>query len=39
MNPEHAQMWTRAAEPEDVLPAIRNAPKWDADARARAVVR
>jgi hypothetical protein len=39
MNPEHAQMWTRAAEPEDVLPAIRNAPKWDTDARARAVVR
>jgi uncharacterized protein (TIGR00730 family) len=39
MNPEHARMWVRVAEPEDVLPAIRNAPKWDADARDRAVVR
>ncbi|HLI16810.1 MAG TPA: TIGR00730 family Rossman fold protein [Rhodanobacteraceae bacterium] len=39
MNPEHAKMWNRVAAPEDVLPAIRNAPKWDADARARAVVR
>lgn len=39
MNPEHAKMWSRVAEPKDVLPAIRNAPKWDADARARAVVR
>jgi uncharacterized protein (TIGR00730 family) len=39
MNPEHADMWTIAAEPEDVLPAIRTAPRWDADARDRAVVR
>ncbi|MGH8125262.1 MAG: TIGR00730 family Rossman fold protein [Rhodanobacteraceae bacterium] len=39
MNPEHAKMWGRVAEPEDVLPAIRNAPEWDADARDRAVVR
>ena len=39
MNPEHAAMWTRVAEPEDVLPAIRNAPKWTADARNYAVVR
>lgn len=39
MNPEHAAMWTRVAEPEDVLPAIRSAPKWGADARDRAVVR
>ncbi|MGH8111122.1 MAG: TIGR00730 family Rossman fold protein [Rhodanobacteraceae bacterium] len=39
MNPEHAGMWVRASEPEDVLPAIRNAPKWDANARERAVVR
>ncbi|MGH8233258.1 MAG: TIGR00730 family Rossman fold protein [Rhodanobacteraceae bacterium] len=38
MNPEHAAMWTRVAKPEDVLPAIRNAPKWDADARNYAVV-
>jgi uncharacterized protein (TIGR00730 family) len=39
MNPEHADMWTIAAEPEDVLPAIRTAPRWDTDARDRAVVR
>lgn len=39
MNPEHAAMWTRVAEPEDVLPAIPNAPKWNADARNYAVVR
>lgn len=39
MNPEHAKMWSLAATPEDVLPAIRNAPKWDIDARDRAVVR
>jgi uncharacterized protein (TIGR00730 family) len=39
MNPEHADMWTIASEPEDVLPAIHTAPKWDTDARDRAVVR
>ena len=39
MNPEHAKMWSLAAAPEDVLPAIRNAPIWDEHARDRAVVR
>jgi len=39
MNPEHAKMWSLAAAPEDVLPAIENAPKWDEHARDRAVVR
>ncbi|HEX5352704.1 MAG TPA: TIGR00730 family Rossman fold protein [Rhodanobacteraceae bacterium] len=39
MNPEHALMWSRVAEPEDVLPEIRNAPRWNVDARNRAVVR
>jgi len=39
MNPEHAKMWSLAASPETVLPAIRNAPKWDEHARDRAVVR
>ncbi len=39
MNPEHAKMWSRVPKPEAVLPAIHAAPKWDADARARAVVR
>jgi uncharacterized protein (TIGR00730 family) len=39
MNPEHAKMWSLAAMPEDVLPAIAAAPEWDARARERAVVR
>jgi len=39
MNPEHAKMWSRVAKPEDVLAAIENSPKWDTDARDRAVVR
>ena len=39
MNPEHAAMWSRVAMPEDVLPAIRDAPKWGTEARDRAVVR
>lgn len=39
MNPEHAAMWSVAAEPGDVLPAIRNAPEWSANARDYAVVR
>ncbi|HEY9112726.1 MAG TPA: TIGR00730 family Rossman fold protein [Rhodanobacteraceae bacterium] len=39
MNAEHALMWSRVAEPEAVLSAIRHAPKWDTDARDRAVVR
>ena len=39
MNPEHAKMWGLATTPEDVLPAIRSAPKWDEHARERAVVR
>jgi hypothetical protein len=39
MNPEHAKMWSLAAVPEDVLPAIETAPKWDEHARDRAVVR
>jgi uncharacterized protein (TIGR00730 family) len=38
MNPEHAAMWQRVAEPEDVLPAIRNAPRWSEDARNYAIV-
>lgn len=39
MNPEHAKMWSLAAIPEDVLPAIASSPKWDEQARDRAVVR
>ena len=39
LNPEHRQMWQVIDTPADVLPAIRNAPKWREDARAIAVVR
>lgn len=39
MNPEHRALWTMAATPEEVLPAIRNAPRWDDRAREYAVVR
>lgn len=39
MNPEHARMWTLVDSPNDVLAAIRNAPKWSDDARSHAVVR
>lgn len=39
MNPEHAEMWTLVDSPDDVLAAIRDAPKWSDDARSRAVVR
>jgi uncharacterized protein (TIGR00730 family) len=39
MNPAHAEMWTLVESPEDVLPAIRNAPKWREDARSYAVVK
>lgn len=39
MNPEHAKLWSIAPTPEDVLPAIANAPKWEAADRKLAVVR
>ncbi|MGH8146757.1 MAG: TIGR00730 family Rossman fold protein [Rhodanobacteraceae bacterium] len=39
MNPEHAAMWSIVTEPEDVLSAIHDAPKWDTAARDRAVVK
>lgn len=39
MNPEHERMWTLVDSPNDVLAAIRNAPKWSDDARSHAVVR
>ncbi len=39
MNPEHAAMWSRVAEPEDVLPRVRATPRWREDARDLAVVR
>jgi len=39
MNRQHAAMWQRVDQPEDVLPTIRNTPDWDENARNFAVVR
>ena len=38
MNREHVAMWQLVANPEDVLPAIANAPVWSEDARNYAIV-
>lgn len=38
MDPGHAAMWHLAARPEDVLPAISEAPAWSTDAGGRALV-
>lgn len=38
MNPEHARMWQRVAEPAEVLPAILDAPAWNQNARDFAAV-
>lgn len=39
MNPEHAEMWSLVATPDEVLPRIRATPTWREDARAIASVR
>ncbi len=39
LNPEHGGMWSLVDAPERVLPAIRETPKWRADARDYAIVR
>lgn len=39
LNPGHAAMWSLVAEPEDVLPRIRETPAWREDARDYAIVR
>ena len=39
MNPQHRALWTSVAQVEDVLPAIRATPDWDANARDYAAVR
>ena len=39
LNPEHRSIWSLAATPEDVFPAIRATPAWRADARDYAAVR
>ncbi len=38
MNPQHRRLWSMVDRPEDVLPAIRNAPRWTTDARSYAAV-
>jgi len=32
MRTEHNDIWTFVDKPEDIIPAINNAPKWDSDA-------
>jgi uncharacterized protein (TIGR00730 family) len=32
MHKRHLKMWTFVNEPEDVIPALENAPDWDEDA-------
>ena len=39
MNDKHLSMWSFVAEPEDVLPTIRQTPEWDKNAIRFAVVR
>ncbi|HEY0179713.1 MAG TPA: TIGR00730 family Rossman fold protein [Dokdonella sp.] len=39
MNPRHLEMWTLVDRVDDVLPAIRAAPRWREDALAYAAVR
>ena len=38
MNEKHLSMWSFVAEPEDVLPTIRQTPEWDKNAIRFAVV-
>jgi uncharacterized protein (TIGR00730 family) len=38
MDARHAAMWTLVQEPEDIAPAILEAPDWDKDARAFAAL-
>jgi len=39
INPEHRGLWTSVERAEEVLPAIRDAPRWSPDARDYAAVR
>ena len=32
MRTEHIDIWTFVDNPEDIIPAIENAPKWDSNA-------
>jgi uncharacterized protein (TIGR00730 family) len=39
MNPEHRALWTMVDTVDEILPAIRDTPRWSEDARDYAVVR
>lgn len=39
MNPEHAELWSVAQRPQDVVPTILQTPAWDEQARTFAAVR
>jgi predicted Rossmann-fold nucleotide-binding protein len=39
LKPGHAAMWSMVAEPDAVLPRIRDTPAWREDARDYAIVR
>jgi uncharacterized protein (TIGR00730 family) len=39
LSPGHAAMWSLVAEPDAVLPRIRETPAWREDARDYAIVR
>jgi predicted Rossmann-fold nucleotide-binding protein len=32
MRSEHVEIWQFVDQPEDIIPAIGNAPKWDSSA-------
>ena len=38
MRPIHKEMFVVVREPEEVLPAIENAPKWDPSTRRLASI-
>ena len=39
MKPKHLEMWAFVNEPEEVIPAIQNAARWDSDSIKFAVVK
>jgi uncharacterized protein (TIGR00730 family) len=39
MNPEHAEMWTRVLDVQQVVATIRATPRWREDARELAIVK
>lgn len=38
MRPEHAEIWSFVDNPSDIIPAIKKAPQWSADAISFAAV-